>query len=281
LKGLFTEDELASLLDSPVGGGLTDPDDVPEERATDIQVGDLFELGQHRLLCGDSTKAEDVGRVFNSEKAALLSTDPPYGVAYGVETGGDKYKPIANDQNDGPRLQAFLEKVFRSALPYLRDDAAWYLWHAQLTQGFFAAAAAAAAAVHIHRQIIWVKPSLILGHGDYHWRHELCFYGWRDGSRCRWMGDRKQTTVWEVGREYDGVHPTQKPVELFTRPMQFNTEAKDICYEPFCGSGTQIIAAEQLHRRCYAIEIEPRYIQVAIDRWEAFTGQQAVKVDAR
>jgi site-specific DNA-methyltransferase (adenine-specific) len=153
---------------------------------------------------------------------------------------------MANDENDGPRLQAFLESAFQAAIPHLRADAAWYLWHAQMAQGFFAAAAAAAAAaqVKVHRQIIWVKPSLILGHGDYHWRHELCFYGWREGNRCRWFGDRCQTTVWELGRENDGMHPTQKPVELFAWPMQFNTEPGDLCYEPFSGSGTQLCAAE-------------------------------------
>jgi DNA modification methylase len=111
-----------------------------------------------------------------------------------------------------------------------------------------------------------VKPSLILGHGDYHWRHELCFYGWREGNRCRWLGDRCQTTVWELGRESDGLHPTQKPVELFIRPMRFNTEPGEICYEPFSGSGTQLCAAELTSRLCYGIEIEPKYVAVALQR---------------
>jgi DNA modification methylase len=232
-----------------------------------VETGQMWRLGEHLLLCGDSTKAEDVNRVMGNEKAALFATDPPYGVAYGDETGqGSKFGKIANDENNGPKLQTFLESVFKSWLPFLNDNAAWYLWHAQMTQGFFAAAAAAANVI-IHRQIIWVKPSLVLGHGDYHWRHELCFYGWRQGHRPPWYGDRKQTTVWEVGRENDGFHPTQKPVDLFMQPMRFNTHEGEICAEPFSGSGTTIIACENLKRKCRAIEIDPGYVAVAIQRW--------------
>ena len=221
-----------------------------------------------------------VARVMGGERAALMATDPPYGVAYTVETGvGSKFGAIANDENDGPRLQAFLESAFGAAKTALLDNAAWYLWHAQMTQGFFAAAAAAAAAVIIHRQIIWVKPSLILGHGDYHWRHELCFYGWVEGHRPPWYGDRKQTTVWEIGRENDGVHPTQKPIEIFERPLQFNTCSGDIAYEPFCGSGSQIIACENLSRRCRAVEISPAYVAVALERWATHTGKTPVLIE--
>lgn len=143
------------------------------------------------------------------------------------------------------------------------------------SQGFFAAAAAAAAQLLVHRQIIWVKPSLVLGHGDYHWRHELCFYGWHEGHRAKWLGDRSQTTVWEVGRENDHIHPTQKPCELFERPMRFHTVPGDVCAEPFSGSGTQFIAAEKTGRRCFGMEIEPRYVDVIVRRWQTFTGQSA------
>jgi DNA modification methylase len=202
-------------------------------------------------------------------------------VAYGVETGvGSKFGAIENDANDGPKLQAFLESCFRAAIPHLNENAAWYLWHAQMTQGFFAAAAAASsAAVIIHRQIIWVKPSLILGHGDYHWRHELCFYGWREGHRPPWYGDRTQTTVWEVGRENAGTHPTQKPVELMARPLRFNTKPSEIAFDPFLGSGTTLIAAEQLGRRCFGIEIAPVYCDVILRRYAEFTGDTPTRED--
>jgi DNA modification methylase len=272
----FDMDALDELMEE------TNPPDITEDEVPDVPVdpitkaGDLWILGEHRVLCGDSTNADDVARLMNGAKAALISTDPPYGVAYGVETGqSNKFDAIANDENDGPRLQAFLESIFKTAIPHMNDNAAWYLWHAQLTQGFFAAAAAAAA-VLIHRQIIWVKPSLVLGHGDYHWRHELCFYGWVKGNRAPWYGDRKQTTVWEIGRENDHIHPTQKPVELFARPMQFNTKVREVCYEPFAGSGTQFIAAEQLNRKCYGMEISPAYCDVIVKRWENLTGNKAV-----
>ena len=282
LSAMFRQDELDELLAdlTPKPTGDTEPQvDRAEElrEKWGVVSGQLWELDSgnghaHRLICGDCTDAATVARVMGGERAALMATDPPYGVAYTVETGvGSKFGAIANDENDGPRLQAFLESAFSVAKAALLDNAAWYLWHAQMTQGFFAAAAAAAAVI-IHRQIIWVKPSLILGHGDYHWRHELCFYGWVEGHRPPWYGDRKQTTVWEVGRENDGVHPTQKPVELFERPLQFNTCAGDIAYEPFCGSGSQIIACENLSRRCRAVEISAAYCAVALQRFLDHTG---------
>src|SRR5262249_55587658 len=111
----------------------------------------------------------------------------------------------------------------------------------------------------------------IMGRGDYHWRHELCFYGWIRGKRCRWLGNRKQDTVWEIGRESDGIHPTQKPVELFKRPLMNHTEPGEICYEPFAGSGSQFSAAEQLDRSCYGLEIEPKYCDVIVERWQNLT----------
>jgi DNA modification methylase/sporulation protein YlmC with PRC-barrel domain len=238
--------------------------------------GQLWHIGRHRLLCGDSTQKEDVAALWPAKcteqsLAALLATDPPYGVGYGVDCGSDsarRFGAMSNDEADGPKLQAFLESVFLSAIPFLRKDAAWYLWHAQLTQGFFAAAAAAAAAqILIHRQIIWAKTHFILGHGDYHWQHELCFYGWREGHRARWCSDRCQSTIWNIDRPSAAtLHPTEKPMEIFARSMRHNTEVGEICYEPFSGSGTQLCAAESTKRVCYAIEIEPKYVAVALQR---------------
>ena len=234
------------------------------------ELGQMWQCGEHRVICGDCTDPAVVQRVMGGEKASLFSTDPPYGVAYADETGvGSKFKKIANDENNGEKLQAFLESAFTACLPYLKDNAAWYLWHAQMTQGFFAAAAAAAAAgVIIHRQIIWVKPSLIMGHGDYHWKHELCFYGWVEGHRPEWYGDRKQTTVWEVGRENDHIHPTQKPVELFTRPLMFNTQKGDVALDPFMGSGSSLIACENTGRILRGIELDPGYVAVILQRYK-------------
>lgn len=274
--------------------GLTDPDSVPELGGTTVsRTGDIWTLGQHKILCGDSTKKDDVDRLMNGETAVLMNTDPPYGVSYGDIANSrlraihkakgelfddydeQSYAPIINDDLSGEKLQKFLEDAIRCALPHLSKTAAFYLWHPMLTQGTFFAAAVAVADILIHRQIIWVKPSLIMGRGDYHWRHELCFYGWVQGNRLPWYGNRKQDTVWQIGRENDKIHPTQKPTELFCIPLRNHTVPGEICYEPFSGSGSQIIAAEMLGRRCRAIEIEPKYCDVAVIRWERFVGDRA------
>lgn len=262
---------------SGTGVEIEEPPTPEPPKVPVTKLGDVWEMGAHRLVCGDSTSTEVTALACGGDQASLYATDPPYGVAYNDETGAGTRDTIANDENDGEKLQGFLEAVFRASGPSLRLNAAWYLWHAQLTQGFFAAAAAAAGLL-IHRQIIWVKPSLVLGHGDYHWRHELCFYGWRSGHRCPWYGDRKQTSVWEIGREDTTPHPTQKPVEVFARPMLFNTLKGELCLEPFGGSGSQLIAAEQTERRSATIEFEPKWCDVIIERWENLTGGKAKRV---
>lgn len=292
LGDLFSDRELGRLgLIAAQTAGRSSPNSVPDERRTSIRSGDLFALGQHRILCGDSTSPEDVARVVGKDRPGLMNTDPPYGVDYAAVKNGiprsgfrdiqSRGGDIANDDlTDGPALQAFLERMIRAAVPHLSDAPAFYLWHPMLTQGTFFAAAAAAADILIHRQVIWVKPHMVLTRsGQYHWRHELAFYGWIRGKPCPWLGDKSQTSVWEIGESQQGrQHPTQKPVELFVRPIRNHTQEGDAIYEPFSGSGSQIIAAEQTRRRCLALELEPRYVQVAIDRWEQFTGQQAKKL---
>ncbi len=251
-------------------------------------MGTLILKSRHRLLCGDSTKAEDVGRLMAGEKAGLMNTDPPYGVAY---TNDDRPNPgvakprVANDELADEKLQQFLESVFKAACSIaLIDKAAWYLWHAHLTQGYFAAAAAAANVV-LHRQIIWVKPVLLLGRGQYHWKHEPCFMGWVKGQQPPdyglGNGERTQTTVWEIGtvsqaerKEFN--HSTPKPVGLFTIPIVKHLKPGEICYEPFAGSGPQFIAAEQLGRRCFGMELSPAYCDVIVSRWERLSGKKAV-----
>lgn len=270
-----------------------DPEAAPERpKKAIVRKGDLWVLGKHRLLCGDSTKATAVAAVMGADKAVLMNTDPPYGINYGdiansrsrpasVKKGGSGKdysthddKKIENDDLDGAALQDFLERTIRAALPHLVDRPAFYLWHPMLTQGTFFAAAAAAD-ILIHRQIIWVKPSLIMGRGHYHWRHELCFYGWIRGKRCSWYGGFAQDTVWAVARENDNIHPTQKPTDLFRRPIENNTKRGDIVFEPFAGSGSQIIAAEMTGRQCRAIELDPAYVQVCLERWQTFSGKMA------
>lgn len=273
------------------------PDDVIEDVAPEppkepqTKRGDLYEFGNHRLLCGDSTISDDVARLMNGERGRLFATDPPYGVSYGDlkassdRAGGDlgrtrDWHRIANDDLSGDDTQRFLEATFSAWLPFLDERAAWYIWHAQKVQGYFTAAAAAAAAdVIYHRQIVWVKPSLILGRGHYHWRHELCLYGWRKGFEPDVPPDRGANTVWEIATDakFKYVHPTQKPVECFARSIKNSTQLGWICAEPFSGSGTQFVAAEQLGRKCYGMELEPRYCDVIVQRWVNLTGKTTVK----
>jgi DNA modification methylase len=271
-------DELLADLDA-TKDGKTDRDATPPVQTVAVsRLGDVWVLGNHRIMCGDSTDSGSVALLMNGGKAALMQTDPPYGIAY-VQNAKSKgqagaHADIENDDLDGAKLQAFLEATIKAALPSLRPDCAFYLWHPMLTQGTFFAAAAAAD-VLIHRQIIWQKPSLVFGRGDYHWQHELCFYGWVRGNRPPFYGPRNQTTLWAVGRETSKDHPTAKPVDLWLPPIANHTRAGELMYEPFSGSGSQIIAAEQTGRRCYAMELSPQYVDVAVRRWQQFTGKRA------
>jgi DNA modification methylase len=292
-------DQLLAGLDATPEGN-TDPDAMPPVETVAVsKLGDVWQLGKHRIMCGDSTSAADVALLMNGEKAKLMNTDPPYGVAYdnAERPNPGVAKPrvakprvakprvakprVANDElTDGAEMQAFLERMLQAAAHVMDEHAAYYFWHPMLTQGTYVAAAAAAAGILIHRQIIWVKPVLLLGRGDYHWKHELCFYGWKQGNRPPFYGPRNQHTIWEVGnvthaerKEFN--HATPKPVELFTRPMDNHLKAGEVCYEPFSGSGPQIIAAEQFGAKCFAMELHPQHVDVAIRRWQQFTGKTA------
>ena len=293
----FTEADLNAMLAGlKVPEKRTDPDAVPDAPAEPVtQPGDLWLLGPHRLLCGDSTDPDAVARLMARDKAGVVCTDPPYGVslrlednheasnkAKGIDATYRHFAPIVGDDRSGPELQAFLEECIRAALPHLNDNAAWYLWHAQMTQGFFAAAAAAAAAdLIIHRQIIWAKPHFIFGRGDYHWQHELCFYGWRKGHRPPWYGERNQSTLWSPGEgggsiRKDQDHPTQKPVALYGPPIINHLKPGDVIYDPFLGSGTAIIAAHINRVRCYGLELAPAYCDVICRRYQEHTGIKPV-----
>ena len=280
--GLGDIDELLAELDA-TPEGATDADETPAVQADAVsQPGDVWLLGKHRIMCGDSTDGGSVALLMDGKKAALMQTDPPYGIAY-VENAKSKgqaeaHADIENDDLDGEKLQEFLESTIRAALSSLRDNCAFYLWHPMLTQGTFFAAAAAAD-ILIHRQIIWQKPSMVFGRGDYHWQHELCFYGWRRGNRPPFYGQRNQTTLWAVGRETSKEHPTAKPVDLWKPPIENHTKAGEVIYEPFSGSGSQIIAAEQTGRICYAMELSPNYVDVAVRRWQQYTGKRAVHAE--
>jgi DNA modification methylase len=272
-------DELRTGDSEPVAVTEDEVPDPPVEAIT--QPGDLWLCGEHRVLCGDSTKAEDVGRVMAEQRAAIVATDPPYGVDF----KGAKYNPrakpwagIAGDKRQGDELTEWLSKVLRTCLPHVMDDAVFYVWTAPMQEGA-AAAAMMQAGLHIQSQIIWVKNAFALGQADYQWRHEPCWYAYRKGERHRWNGGRDKSTVWEVtkvaNQKYE--HPHQKPVELFTRTLQYHTQTGEILFDPFLGSGTTMIAAEQLGRRCYGIEIASPYVDVCCRRYLNQTGQSPVR----
>jgi len=272
--------ESAGILSGPTE--VTE-DEVPEAPAKPItKPGDLWLLGEHRLLCGDSTKGEDVARLMvDSEPAMLLSTDPPYGVDF----AGQKYNPrakawegIENDKLAGDDLEAFVSGMLAAWLPRVSKQAGFYFWTAAMQEGAAAAAAVRKSGLHIQAQIIWNKNCLVLGQADYHWKHENCWYAFWKGENHRWFGERTQTTVWDLHKvaNSDYVHPMQKPVELYAIPMRNHTREGEIVAEPFSGSGSQLIAAEQLNRRCYAMEISPIYCDTTVTRWERLTGRKAV-----
>ena len=236
-------------------GGLGDPDEIPEPpKVPTSKTGDLYVLGKHRLLCGDSTKADDVARVLNGEKPFLLLTDPPYGVSLDME-----WRDRAGLNGLGPAQPSYLKK---------RQEG-----HENTS-------------ISGSQQIIWDKQRFVYGRNHYHWQHEPCWYARKKGSPP-FLGSKDQTTIWAAAspkalmnkgmdREEKVDHPTQKPVVLYTRPIENHLKGGELFYEPFGGSGTGIIAAEMTGRRCFAIEIDPIYCDVIVSRWERFTGQTAV-----
>lgn len=306
----FDRDELDNLIGGKKGG--CQPDDIPETPKDPVsQRGMLWTLGKHRLLCGDSTCCEDVLRLMNGKKAKLFATDPPYLVDY---TGDDRPEGSGKDWSgvyheiEIKGAREFWEAALGLAMEVINDDAAWYCWHAHKRIEDILAVWHKLG-ILCHQQIIWVKPVATFGHSYWPWQHEPCLFGWREKKRPKHDGDatHKRTTVWRAGYQkstsfkeasegiLDGIppsdvwelnwegksrvigneHPTQKPVEIFAIPIRKHTQPGDICYEPFSGSGSQLIAAEMTDRVCYAMEIEPVFVDVAVRRWEEFTGQKA------
>ena len=275
----FGEDDLDRLLDGLAGdgdGGQTNEDEVPEPPVAPVtRPGDLWVLGRHRLLCGDATHATGVARLLDGKKPHLLISDPPYGVEYdpswrneaGISVTARTGKVTNDDRAD-----------WREAWALFPDDVA-YVWHAGVHAKTVPESLEAAGFL-VRSQIIWSKPRFVLGRGDYHWQHEPCFYAVRKSATGHWQGARDQSTVWAIGAIGDEdeatVHGTQKPVECMRRPMINNSAKNDAIYEPFAGSGTTIIAAESTGRVCLAMEIDPRYCDVIVERWQRFTGKDAV-----
>lgn len=272
----FGEDEIAKLLksmDSRERRERSEEFDFEaawEEATKDpgVQRGDVWRLGDHRLMCGDSADSGDVARLMAGETARLMVTDPPYGVAYAPEARKRK-RPIANDDLGAGQAE-FWTRAF--ATWPLDGDSYVFSPSGPLIQTL--CASIQAAGIEHHQWLIWVKDRLVLGHGNYHYRHEHVFYGWR--GKSSWNGSRKEDSVWEEARpQASPQHPTMKPVGLCVRAIENSSKPNDVVAEPFLGSGTTLIAAERTGRRCYAMEVDPRYCRVAINRWQAFSGMNA------
>lgn len=276
----FDVADLSHLL-APATAGLTDPDDAPavQERAI-TRPGNTWVLdGRHRVHCGDSTDAAAVSAALGGLSPTLMVTDPPYGVDYdpawrarkgsrGVATG----RVLNDDRAD-----------WRAAWAHFKGDVA-YVWHGAL-HADIVAEGLRASGFDLRAQIIWAKQHFTLSRGDYHWKHEACWYGVRRGAKSRWAGDRKQTTVWDIANNNPFGNPnaepmlghgTQKPLECMRRPIVNNSAAGDVVYDPFLGAGTTVVGAEMTGRICVGLELSPPYVDVIVKRWQAFTGLEAV-----
>ncbi len=270
--------------------GLVDPDDAPglvEE--TDIKRGDVFALGDHRLACGDATMFDDVDVLLAGEQIDLVWTDPPYGVNYVGKT--EQALTIQNDALSPMATRSLIRDALR--LCPLRAGGVFYIAAPLGPTSLAFLEALEDVAWTLHQTIVWVKDRFVLGRSDFHYQHEglltgvigegeadLIAYGWTDGAAHLFTGNRRQSTVWDIPRpSASREHPTMKPIELVARSIEFSSHSGDRVYDPFAGSGSTIISAEQTRRRCYAMEIDPRYVAVAIKRWETFTGQVAVRQD--
>ncbi len=282
LKPFFTDAELRNII-PPTNNLLGDEDaDQGEPPAEPLsKLGDLYLLGKHRLLCGDSTSADDVARLLDGATPHLMVSDPPYGVEYdptwrdgksGFSTAAVKMRgKVANDD----------QADWREAWALFPGDVA-YIWCASMHNDEVIQSLEAAGFIR-RSHIIWAKQQGVFSRGDYHWQHEPCWYAVKKGRTGHWAGDRKQTTIWEIqtlnptgnrGEERVG-HGTQKPVECMRRPILNNSQPGDIIYDPFLGSGTTLIAAESEGRVCYGMELDPAYVDMIVKRWETATGKKA------
>ena len=274
----FDDAELEALLAGEVDretASREGEDDVPEAPETPIsRPGDIWLLGKHRLLCGDATVATDVELLLGDVKPQLMVTDPPYGVEY--DPGWRNKAGAAATKRTGKVLNDD-RADWREAWALFPGDVT-YVWHGAL-HATTVADSLEASGFNIRSQFIWAKDRLVLSRGDYHWQHEPCLYAVKKTGKGHWAGDRKQTTLWQIAnkdQDAETVHGTQKPVECMRRPILNNSSQGQAVYEPFMGSGTTLIAAETTGRVCYGIELNPAYVDVAVQRWQQFTGKHAV-----
>lgn len=269
----FNIDELDDVFGEEKEVEEDDFDCTPPEEPKS-KLGDIYQLGNHRLMCGDSTNENDVSKLVGEQKMDLLITDPPYNVDY---TGKSKEAmKIQNDKMENNVFHDFLVKAFSNAYNFLKDGGAFYCWYASKEVVNFHTALEDSGFT-VKQELIWNKNSMVMGRQDYQWKHEPCLYGWKETSSHAWYSDRKQTTIinWDRPSKAD-LHPTMKPIGLFDYQIKNSSKAGDNILDLFGGSGTTIIACEQNNRNAYTMEYDPKYVDVIIQRWETFTGNKAV-----
>jgi DNA modification methylase len=275
----FSAEEIDALKPVELTEGLTDPDDAPEVQENPVTVpGDVWVMGKHRLMCGDSTSVDDLTKLTHGSLVDMWLTDPPYNVAYEGKTK-DSLK-IKNDEMCDDQFRQFLRDAYTAADTVMKPGAVFYVWHAD-SEGYNFRGAAKDAGWTVRQCLIWKKSSMVLGRQDYQWKHEPCLYGWKDGAGHLWAADRKQTTVLEFDKPArNGEHPTMKPAALFEYQLLNNTKGGDIVLDSFGGSGTTLIAAEKNGRVAFLMELDPKYCDVIIKRWQQFTGKEAVHAES-
>ena len=247
--------------------------EMPDKVQTDIVLGDLFEIGEHRLLCGDSTDSNQLSKLMNGEMADMCHTDPPYNINY--EGGSKKREKIANDKLDD--FPKFLYDVYTTISTGLKKGGAIYVWHASSETHNFIQQFLDAGFL-FKSYIVWNKNNSTFGRSDYHWKHEPCIYGWLEGASHKWCGDRKQTTVWDIDRPSKSEeHPTMKPILLCSKPIENSSYINDIILDVFLGSGSTMVASHQLKRKCYGMELDPKYCQVIVDRMRKLDASLVIK----
>jgi site-specific DNA-methyltransferase (adenine-specific) len=248
--------------------------EVDEDAEPIAKLGDIWQLGRHRLMCGDSTSIDDVEKLMGGQLADMLLTDPPYNVAYEGKT--KDHLTIQNDSMDNDSFRQFLRDAFTSADTVMKKGAVFYIWHAD-SEGYNFRGACFDIGWKVRQCLVWNKNSMVMGRQDYHWKHEPCLYGWKEGASHLWASDRKQTTVIDYQRPTKAdIHPTMKPVGLFDYQIKNNTKGGDVVLDLFNGSGTTIMACEQNGRVARCMELDPRYVDACVKRWENFTGEKAV-----
>jgi len=274
----WDENDLDSLFDEGKKEGKTGDDDAPDlPKKAKTKEGELWTLGKHRLLCGDATRRQHIARLMDKRFASLFLTDPLYNVNYEGKT--KEALKIENDKMTDEEFRHFLKTAFKLAADHLAPGCSFYIWHADL-EGYAFRGACNDSGLRIRQCLIWNKNNMVMGRQDYHWKHEPCLYGWKDGAAHNWFADRRQATIMEFDRpSRNAEHPTMKPVEMLCSQIHNSSKKDDIVLDTFGGSGSTLIACEKLGRQCYMLEIDPRYMDVILQRWAEFSGEDPIRED--